>query len=151
MIAQSLELQIASNHVDQFVSGLKQFTPIVSGSKAFASKSLEGGAFLRSGIEAYKWLARAEESLVAADTMGVNTWTNELDNAFRRLYLRWLDSSEKAKAWIADQSLSSDIPRNLVNEFHQCQEAVEDWLERDERNQLSRAALEGRFSEEEAG
>ena len=55
--------------------------------------------FLQKGIDAYKWLKKAEEFLREADYQGLQQFTPELQNAVDAMYNSWVHPCETAEEW----------------------------------------------------
>jgi hypothetical protein len=85
--------------------------------------------FLRLGIDAHKWLRRAEETLREAAYEGLLDFGPELHAAIDALNDAWLQPCEFAERWIAALAAGGYFPENL-NEFQAACESVRDRAER---------------------
>lgn len=143
MSQESLELQIASSQVQHFED---EVDPVVQQHQA-AEDCSNCERFLELGINASKWLARAEEAFTVAEAEGLIERTASLDNAIKVLYQRWLDTGERAERWIARVQLN-DYSIDNLQDFRVSAARVRDWLERRAWYEESQAAAAQRFAEE---
>jgi hypothetical protein len=87
--------------------------------------------FLQKGIDAYKWLRRAEEFLREADYEGLLNLDATLRNALGTLYEEWLKSSNHAKRCIETAARTGEILSNR-DEFMQAYQDALDIVEQRE-------------------
>ena len=80
---------------------------------------------LQQGIDAYKWLRRAEETLREADYEGILTFSKDLEMAIDTLYKAWLGPAEHAERWIKALRQKGYTPDNL-NDFREICEDVKE-------------------------
>lgn len=92
--------------------------------------------FLKMGIDAYHWIASAEETIRAGASEGLVEITPEIDSAFAAVYRMWVIPCEFAEKWVAIQEARNFSVDNL-EQFRECCEAAADWLERREWVELS--------------
>jgi hypothetical protein len=144
MPSASLELQLAQAQLQHFE---EQLDPILRDHRE-AEDCRVCEQFLQHGIDAYKWLSRAEEAFLAAETEGVLEFTPELQQAIEALYHRWLAPCAAAEKWIARVEKSGYTVDNLA-EFRNCCELVRDWIERNEHYKFGHAAAIEGFEQEE--
>lgn len=79
--------------------------------------------FLRMGIEAFDWLARADEAIRSAVYSGAMAFDPECDSTLAALYSEWLKPCEYAERWIAIQQNRGFHVDNLEEFRRCCQEA----------------------------
>jgi hypothetical protein len=81
--------------------------------------------FLQLGIDALKWLQRAEEELRLSVYSGERLNSVELSDGLDRLYHVWLMPVHSAEQWIAAQAARGYTPDNIHEFRHACEQARE--------------------------
>jgi hypothetical protein len=81
-------------------------------------------SFLQLGIDAFAWLARADESIRKAIYAGQIEYDQEVDPAIAHLYQDWLRPCSHAEKWIATQE-SRGYNVSNVEEFRRCVEELQ--------------------------
>jgi hypothetical protein len=79
--------------------------------------------FLQLGIDAFKWLGRADHVIRSAVYRGLAEYDPSLDVALAALYAEWLKPCTLAEGWIAQQEARGFRVDNLA-EFRACCEEV---------------------------
>lgn len=141
MTAASLEFQLAERqiwHFEHREEATRQELP--------TSDSRQCEEWLRSGIDAYKWLARSEEAARLADAEGLAELTPAADAAIAGLYQRWLTQYDLAESWIANVLREGHSLASL-REYQECGSLVRDWLEQHEFYLLGQQSLSEQFEE----
>jgi hypothetical protein len=87
--------------------------------------------FLQLGIDAFKWLGRADRVIRSAVYRGVAEHDPSLDVALATLYAEWLRPCTFAERWIAQQESRGYRVDNLA-EFRVCCEEVRAIVEANE-------------------
>lgn len=85
--------------------------------------------FLKKGMDAFKWLRCAEETMREADYEGLYEMTAEVRSALDRLSAAWLTPCEFAETWISSLAERGYAPDNL-KEFRETCEEAEDLVQR---------------------
>lgn len=80
-------------------------------------------AFLKMGIDAFKWVRRAEETIREADYEGISELTPEVQKALDLLYTAWMNPCEFAERWILSLANRGYVPENLEKFRNACEEA----------------------------
>ena len=80
-------------------------------------------AFLAQGVEAFKWLKNADDTMRKADYQGVFEFSRDLRQAVDLLYQAWLIPCEFAESWIASLANRGYAPDNLSRFRSACEEA----------------------------
>lgn len=132
-----LELQIARSQMDRFEHVADPLMQDVY--QAEDCRQCE--EFLQKGITAFDSIARAEQVIFLADNEGIIDCSPELLLLVKELYARWLGPCKRADAWIERVEANGFVVDNLAK-YRDCCEAVQDWLEHNEWQDLSRAARE---------
>lgn len=83
---------------------------------------------LQIGIDAHKWLRRAEDTMREAVYLGLFEFTHEVKETLDILYAAWLEPCEFAEKWILFLDKREYIPDNLAAFRNAC-EKVEDTLQ----------------------
>lgn len=91
---------------------------------------------LHKGINAYKWLRRAEETMREADSEGLFDFDSELRSGVGELYEAWLQPLPLLENWIVTLQQKGFCLDNLA-EFEATREAVQDAI--DQKDWQSRA------------
>lgn len=137
---ESLELAIAQKYLDEYsadaLDGQRQCEEA-----AACERRLE------QGIEAFKWIARAEETIRQAVYEGLIDFSRELEEAIEALYSGWLAPWEQLQALVREQILQGAELDNVA-EFAKCRNSVRDWIERHEWAKASKASQERRLKSE---
>ena len=120
---ETLDLQIARKRIQ----GYEEDALIRQSAEAVDCMDCE--EFLNSGIQAFRWLDRAEETRREAIYQGLVEFDPTVAKAIEALYLAWLRPCTRAEQWIANVQSYGHIPNNL-DEFRQCCEEVRDRVER---------------------
>lgn len=81
--------------------------------------------FLQLGIEALKWLQRAEEELRLSVYSGERQNSIELSDSLDRMYHMWLMPVHSAEQWVAIQATRGYTPDNLYEFRQSCEQARE--------------------------
>lgn len=130
-----LELQIARNQMDRFEHEIDPIMREVY--EAEDCRRCED--FLQKGINVYTWISRADQVIAFADAEGIIDYTPELMDLVKELHVRWLGPCKRANAWVERVEKKGYMVDNLAK-YLECCEAVQDWLERNEWTELSKAA-----------
>jgi hypothetical protein len=113
--------------------GVSEFDAILAEQRA-AMDCHHCEEFLQRGIAAYRWLERAEETVVQAETDCLLPFSPEahaaLDNLYRLLLRRFDEAESHARQVVAD----GFTPDNLA-EFRECHARLSSWL-------MTQAAIE---------
>lgn len=136
----SLEFAIAQKRVDDYALEAPRPDP-----QAIERRECEG--FLHRGIDACKWLLRAEEVVREAAYEGIIPFAPQAEEALQSLYQSWLSPCEMAEAWISKLAETGHAPAS-VDEFRKCCQHVRGWLEQRDWLKRSRQSLEKRLAEE---
>lgn len=126
LMADSLAFRSAQTHVKCFSD---ESNIIEQSNQALECRDCED--FLQLGIDAFRWLNRADESIRLAVFAGY-PHNEAADNALAALYKAWLDPCVPAERWIAIQEERGYHIDNLT-EFRNCVAEVEA-LVRDSRH-----------------
>jgi hypothetical protein len=140
----SLELEIARHQLRRFVDAGPD-RALVEHHDAMECRDCE--EFLQKGIDAYKWLSRAEEAFLQADADGVIELTDEIEQSVKKLYEGWQQPCTFAEKWIATLTQRDYCIDNLP-EFRHCCSLVRDWLDRDAWHRSAKRARDERLAEE---
>ena len=143
MQTENINLELARRRVERYGDG-------ASNADALARNGENGNScndLLRRGIEAYRWLVRAEETLREACYEGLFTFTPEVKNSLAAMYESWLKSSELAEPWINAHCQTGE-PLEYLHDFRSAQESVEEILAHVDWNSRAQAAREDRMAEE---
>lgn len=122
-----LELAIAQKRVSDYSGDSSR----VDGETATRSECKNR---LQRGIEAYRWISRAEETIREAVAQGLidhAIYENSILPAIKRVYTDWLTPFEHVEA-VVDQQSNGASDADTLAEFRHCGENVRDWLERHE-------------------
>lgn len=124
---EALELAIAQKRVNEYTD---------DSARANGDTDAGGGRknWLQTGIEAYRWISRAEETIREAVAQGLidqAIYEHSILPAIERVYTDWLTPFEHVEALVVNQSNGVGDSGTLA-EFRQCGENVRDWLERHE-------------------
>jgi hypothetical protein len=138
MTVDSLSLRIARRHVRGFrviLKGyrraksprisdedVKQRSVVVDSQKTMDCRDCQ--SFLQSGIDAFKWLERADQEIRSAIFDGSRQYDPKLEVALATLYAKWLEPCKIADKWIKRQIVLGCTVENL-DEFNKCREEVE--------------------------
>ena len=139
----NLNLELAQRHLERYGEG-------ASNVPAHATNGVGGRScndVLRRGIDAYRWLVRAEETLREACYQGLFTFTPEVKNTLAAMYESWLKSSELAESWI-DAHCQTGEPLQLLHDFRRAQESVEEILAQVDWDSRAQTTRETRLAEE---
>ena len=115
MNIESLALRTARNRIRDYQD---ESTDLMN-KHAEAMDCRDCEAFLQLGIDAFRWLARADEMIRASVYGSVREYDSELDVAIATLYAEWLRPCDFAEAWIARQEERQFRVDNL-EEFCRC-------------------------------
>ena len=118
MSTDTLSYRVACRHVDLFADEselMKQHF------EAMECRDCED--FLQLGIDAFRWLVRADEIIRSNVYQQKADYDPELDQALETLFVRWLEPSEFANEWIASLLSREFTPDNL-DQFRKCEEEV---------------------------
>lgn len=128
MMYDNIILSLASRRVRAFADDeqRRHETLIQSHEDALACRDCEG--FLQLGIEAFKWLRRAEETMREADYEGLFDFDRETQDALDALYEAWIPPCKYAEEWIRILGERGYRPDNL-DEFRNAQEGVSEIIE----------------------
>jgi len=113
----SIELELARLYMAQYDDEADRWQAVHQ--EAMECRDCED--WLRKGIEAYRWICRADHALATADQLGVREMTDVDSSAVSLLYRRWLENCEPAEHWIADLHQRGWEPENLL-EFRRLSE-----------------------------
>jgi hypothetical protein len=102
---------------------------------------------LLQGIEAFKWIVRAEETIRQAAYDGLLDYSKEVDDALEALYRGWLAPCEQIEA-LARQEIVQDGELDCAREFAACRDNARDWIERHEWAKASQRSRQRRFESE---
>ena len=130
-----LAFDAAKNGVDFFTDQTSQI--MQDHSLAMACRDCED--FLQMGIDAFRWLQRAEENIRDGAMSGAVSFNLEVDEAITRMYEKWLGPCDDAEMWVAEQLRQGFTPDNL-NKFRACCEEVRDTIEKRSLCQKARTA-----------
>jgi hypothetical protein len=92
--------------------------------------------FLQLGIDALKWLQRAEEELRISVYSGERENSVELSDSLDKLYHVWLMPVHSAEQWVAKQAARGYTPDNLC-EFREACEHARDIVENRDWSRVS--------------
>ncbi|MEX0718843.1 MAG: hypothetical protein WD066_19780 [Planctomycetaceae bacterium] len=92
--------------------------------------------FLSAGIDACRWLRRADQTMREADRSGIVEFTLELRSAVQALCELWIRTGTAAERWIDDLEQDGLSPSNL-QEFRAAQGQLDDFVA--QRDWLARA------------
>jgi hypothetical protein len=104
--------------------------------------------FLKKGIDAFKWLRRAEETVREADYEGIRETTPEIQESLALLYAAWMTPCEFAERWISSLAMRGYTPGN-VEKFRSACEEAEETLQRRSWQSRANAARALNSAEEE--
>lgn len=122
MITTPLAYRIAREHVDRF-GDTKQFSQDQRLGPDLVVDLLDFQAFLQTGIDAFHWIERADQSIrtaiyqEAAD--GASQGLNQIDG----LLTDWWQACGFANRWIDEQAQRGHEPENLA-QFRECEAEV---------------------------
>jgi hypothetical protein len=108
-------------------------------------------AFLQHGINAYRWLRRAEEFLREADYQGLVEFEPDLRDVLDALYEAWMRPCEFAEKWIAESLRRGSGVGNLTEYRETCEDARELLQELEWRRSARRARVLLASEEDEQG
>jgi hypothetical protein len=91
-------------------------------------------SFLQLGIDAFKWLCRADEEIRKGIFSGEVQYKEDMDSAIAALYKLWLRPCVFAEQWIRHQ-LQHELKIDNLAAFRECQEEVRAIVE--ENNDVS--------------
>lgn len=143
MIRDNVNLQLAERYVARYCH--KATAISVLGPNGGNGRNID--EFLQNGIEAYRWLCRAEETLREASYEGLFDFSSDVHEAFDALYLAWLKTSELAEPWIEVQRKEA-LPNELFHEYRQVRESIDEVVAQRDWAKQSRESLEARLAEE---
>lgn len=118
-IRETLALQTATSHVEQYV---KQYE-FVMREHYESLDSRECEAFLQLGIDAFRWLLRADYGLRQGVYGDSSEYDVKAEAALEHLFLAWLIPCEFAEEWARVQVERGFEVSNLA-EFRKCGEEV---------------------------
>lgn len=143
MLGENINLELAQRR-------LERYSHMASDVIAHVANGHNGANcidFLQHGIDAYRWLVRAEETLRAASYESLFDFSADVQETFDALYLSWLKSSELAEAWIASHQQAA-TPSEILREYNRVKEAIEDVVAHRDWASRSRNAFEERMAHE---
>ena len=114
MATESLAFRNAEIHVQSYSA---QSSLMAAHAEAMDCRDCE--AFLQMGIDAFKWLLRADRDHRLAVYRGEAQFSPEFDAELQRLCGRWLVPCDFAEKWIANQ-LAKDFAIDNLEEFRNC-------------------------------
>lgn len=115
----SLELAMAQRLVKSYVGESGQW----KADHRDAMECWNCQEWLQKGIDAFRWLQRAEEAFTQAEFHGVHVMTAEERETIEALYVAWLVPCDSTDKWIATLVERGYSPNNL-NEFREICEVV---------------------------
>lgn len=118
-IRETLALQTATSHVEQYV---KQYE-FVSSELYEARDCYECEAFLQLGVDAFRWLLRADYGLRQGIYCDALEYDSKAETVLQSLFRIWLVPGEFAERWAAVQSDRGLVVSNLPDFRKCCQEA----------------------------
>jgi hypothetical protein len=137
MTTESLALRTARSRVRDYQD---QSTDLMK-KHAEAMDCRDCEAFLQLGIDAFHWLARADEMIRVNVFTSSQEYAPELDMAIATLYAEWLRPCDHAEAWIARQEERRFRVDNL-DEFRRCCSEVRAIVEANEGVLANEAMVE---------
>lgn len=144
MLFKNLDLELAECQLQQF----EHDDPVLRDHRE-AEDYWRCEEFLKVGIEAYKFLSRAEEAFIVADVAGIAEYSAELQSFVKALYGRWLATCPSAVEWINRLSAQGHDVENR-KAFLACVDLVQDWTERDHHCEFGKSAAEERYRAEQS-
>lgn len=119
MTIDSLAFRTACNRINSY----RDESEALMARHAEATECRDCEDFLCMGIEAFDWLARADEAIRSAVYSGVMAFNPEYDSTLAALYSEWLKPCEYAERWIVLQQNRGFHVDNLEEFRRCCQEA----------------------------
>jgi hypothetical protein len=132
----TLALREARRHVNTFTDESE-----IMQSHQQAMECLDCEAFLQVGIDAFRWLIRADETIRRSIYRGLAQYDKDTDQALRGLFIAWLRPCKIANQWIAVQQGRAYHLDNL-DEFRGCEREVLAIVQSMEADQLTDAMRE---------
>ena len=132
---ENLVLEVARHHVRAYAD-----TSAARADRELAAGSCDACAgLIQAGVDAYRWLRRADETLREADYCGLARLTPEIRETVGQLYALWLDAFSQTDAWI--RSLGGSPPVGFAELVDACEEVREildglDWKRRATRARI---------------
>jgi hypothetical protein len=115
----TLDFRTAQKHVANY----KQESKLLMQAQQEAMDCRDCEAFLQLGIDAFRWIIRADRVVRSAFYNGVAEYDHGLDGQIAVLCREWLTPCEYAEMWIAKQLERRYQISNLA-EFHKCCEEM---------------------------
>lgn len=104
--------------------------------------------FLAKGIDAFKWLRNAEDTMREADYQGVFEFSEPIQQALDALYEMWLVPCRFADTWIESIAARGYVPDNLKKFREACEEADYTVQHRDWKKKATKARVSSSAEEE---
>lgn len=119
-MSEPLAIHAATHNVELY----EQHAETITTDRHEAMDCLDCQAFLQLGIDAFRWLVNADESINKAIAEGVFEYDADLQSKLEELFRRWLVPCKFANEWIDIQLRRGYQPGNL-KKFRKCQAEVE--------------------------
>jgi hypothetical protein len=136
MLTDSLAYRTARGHVHAFKSESDEILArtIVAQPCAVSDPTTQTDceSYLQLGIDACRWLRRANDHFHKAVSQGLIKPSADLDESIEVLFRLWLPPVDTANSLIDDQIKRGSTPANLA-EFRECERSVRDEVERIDR------------------
>ncbi|MGO8747292.1 MAG: hypothetical protein ACLQNE_15005 [Thermoguttaceae bacterium] len=114
---ETLALRIARQRVEGYEAAKKYIIE----EHNEAMDCLDCEAFVQMGIDAFRWLIRADETIRRAIAAGRLSFDADVDAALRRLFVDWLRPCEVAEKWASRQHQRGNPVENY-EELRKCRE-----------------------------
>ena len=116
----TLDYRTAQKHVQNY----KKESEVLMQAHQEAMNCRDCEAFLQLGIDAFRWIIRADRVIRKAVYKGVTEYDSDLDDQIAFLCREWLAPCEFAEKWVAKQLEREYQLENLV-EFRKCCEEMQ--------------------------